>query len=159
VPDVVEREADQRERAGGDEQDPADRLVSEDQRQESGCEDPVEPEQDEVMGGIGERAGIAALVDVQRHVPHQARVDGRERDRGEAERQRGPRGDAHEAAEGVRERGDPGRPPGAVREREQQQERVRHAHEADHDGDLAELRTSRWSGGEHPGYGSVHTAP
>ena len=85
VPDVVEREADQREGAAGADQTrrraartsrgailiavALGLALRQDHRQEAGAEDAVEAGEDEVVRGVGQRALVAALVDVQRDVP------------------------------------------------------------------------------------------
>jgi hypothetical protein len=84
VPDVVEGKADQRERAAGADQDAAqgrppvpaepDRdaarpLFRQHHGDEARGEDPEEAGEDQVVGGVGERAGVAPVVDVQGHVP------------------------------------------------------------------------------------------
>ena len=84
VPDIVERKADQREGGASADQDAAERRVpvgpephrgftrlafGQDHGEEARREDAEEAGKDEVMGRVGERAGIAADVDVQRDVP------------------------------------------------------------------------------------------
>ena len=125
VPDVVEGEPGQREGGAGHQQDPADRhiprrrqpqgrrprpLLGQHDRQPSGREDPEEAEQDEVVRGVRQRAGVAPVVDVQRDVPVQAEGRGDQRDRGDAGRERGPAWEAADAAGdggGAAEEGDP----------------------------------------------------
>ena len=106
MPDVVEREADQRERRRGEHRHTAegrvpvaadpDRTVArlairEDDREEAGDEDPEQPGEDQIMRRVGERSGVATLVDVQRDVPVHADHGDQQRPRCDQRRQRGPR--------------------------------------------------------------------
>ncbi|MET0687329.1 MAG: hypothetical protein ABW060_18550, partial [Solirubrobacteraceae bacterium] len=116
VPDVVEWEADQRERAAGADQDAAQRrppvagdpdrgrpglLLGEGEREAAGGEDAVEADEDQVMGGVGERPGVAALVDVQGDVPVHAEQREEEGAAGDADGQGGPGGQpGHALGEG-----------------------------------------------------------
>ena len=106
VPDVVEREAEQRVEAGGGEQDAADRhvpaldeahggrarlLVQRHRAGEDAAgEDAEQPEQDEEVGRVGQRALVAADADVQADVPEHAEQRGEQRQRREDRRQRDP---------------------------------------------------------------------
>ena len=104
VPDVVEREADQREAAARGNQDAAERRVpvrvsriavghgfsSRTIDEAAGGEDAEQAEQDQVVRGVGERAGVAALVDVQGDVPVHAEQRDDQRDRGEGGGERDP---------------------------------------------------------------------
>ena len=58
---------------------------------------PKRPSEDEVVGGVGQRARVAALVDVERDVPVHAEQGDEQRRAGDAERQGGPAGDAASA--------------------------------------------------------------
>ena len=83
VPHVVEREADQREDAQRrsatpptgrasprDAGPPRGRVaLGQDDRQQAGGEDAEQPDEDEVVGRVGQRPRVAAVVDVQRDVP------------------------------------------------------------------------------------------
>ena len=86
VPHVVEREGDQRVGAADRDQDAADRrvpvlrdpdrrgtgalaLLGQRDREDAGGEDAEQADEDEVVGGVGQRAGVAAVVDVQGDVP------------------------------------------------------------------------------------------
>ena len=106
VPDVVEREADQREAARGGHQHAAERrvpaleepdrrrarlLLRDRHREEAGGEDAEQAEEDQVVGRVGERARVAALVDVQGDVPVHAEQRGDQRGRGDRGGQRDPR--------------------------------------------------------------------
>ena len=51
-----------------------------------------QPGEDEVVGGVGERAGVTALVDVQGDVPVHPEQGDEQRDGGDGARQRGPAG-------------------------------------------------------------------
>jgi hypothetical protein len=87
VPDVVERETDQRVQAATGHQDAADGrvpgfgdldggraglVVRQDDRQRSGDEQQEQADQDEVVRRVGQRPGVAALADVQADVPDEA---------------------------------------------------------------------------------------
>lgn len=87
VPDVVEREADQRVQAAQRHEHAADGgvpgagdpdrgrsrlLVGQHHRQDTGDEQQEQPDQDEVVRRVGQRALVAALADVQAHVPDEA---------------------------------------------------------------------------------------
>src|SRR5581483_29735 len=129
VPDVVEREADQRERRTGHDQDPAEWRVpvaadpdraaagpgaGQDDGEEAGGEDAEEAGEDEVVGGVGERPGVAADVDVQGDVPVHPEERQKQRAAGDPARQRRP---ARQAADGGREASEAaehGDPPAAV---------------------------------------------
>src|SRR3954447_3337852 len=84
VPDVVEGKARERERAAGADEDTAERgvpvardaqgdgaraLLRERHGDEAGGEDAEEAGEDEVVGRVGERARVAAVIDVQGDVP------------------------------------------------------------------------------------------
>ena len=109
VPDVVERKADQGEGGGGHHRDPAERRVpvagdpdrararlalGEDDREKAGGEDPVEAGEDQVVGRVGERPGVAAVVDVQGDVPVHPEQGDEQRAGGDQRRQRRPGGEA-----------------------------------------------------------------
>ena len=87
VPDVVEREPDQRVEPAAGHQDAADRgvpvpgdpdggrarlVIRQHAGQAAGDEQDEQPEQDEVVRGVGQRPGVAALADVQADVPDEA---------------------------------------------------------------------------------------
>ena len=130
VPDVVEREADQGEGRGGEHRDPAERRVPvagdphralarlalrEDDREEAGAEDAEEADEDQVVGGVGKRPGVAAVVDVQGDVPVHAEQRDQQRAGGDQRRQGGP---GREPGVARREAGEPAkhvRSAGAVR--------------------------------------------
>ena len=99
VPHVVEREARERERAAGRHQQAADGrapapadgdrgrargLARHRHREHAGGEHAEQPGEDQVVGGVRERAGVAALVDVQGDVPVHAEQRRLERDPGTA---------------------------------------------------------------------------
>ena len=125
VPHVVEREAEQREAAAGRDQHAADRdvpvardadrggaglLLGQRQREAAGGEDAVEADEDQVVRGVGQRAGVAPLVDVQGDVPVHAEQGDEQGAAADAERQRRPGGQAgRRASENVarRRRGRP----------------------------------------------------
>ena len=87
VPDVVEREAEHGHRAAQQQQRAAERhapargqrerravavVGAEHAGQEAGQRDAAEPEQDRVVGDVGERPGVAPVVDVRGDVPEEA---------------------------------------------------------------------------------------
>ena len=81
-------------------------------REHAGGEHAEEPGEDQVVGRVGERAGVAALVDVQRDVPVHAEQRGQERERGDGGRERRPArqpggslGDSDDALEAARPAG------------------------------------------------------
>ena len=105
VPDVVERKAEQRECAAGEKRDAGDRRVpvardpdggatrpalGKHDREEAGAEEAEQPGEDEVVGGVGERSGVAADVDVQGDVPVHPEQGRQQGERGDLRRQRGP---------------------------------------------------------------------
>ncbi len=111
---VVEREAGQREGAAGGHQDAADRgvpalgdadgararalaLLGQRDGDDAGGEDAEQADQDQVVRGIGERAGVAAVVDVQRDVPVHAQQGDLQGTAADAERERGVAGQARDA--------------------------------------------------------------
>jgi hypothetical protein len=106
VPHVVEREAQQGERArrghqhatyrraqaGDVDRRGADLLVvaRERDRETTAREDAEEPDQDQVVGGVRQRALVASVGDVQRDVPVHPDDRDDQRAAGDAARQRGP---------------------------------------------------------------------
>lgn len=105
VPDVIEGKADERKRAAGHKQDAAHRdmpvarqthggatgaPVGEHQGQPSGGEQAEQSGEDEVVGGIGQRARVAPVVDVQGDVPVHAEHRRDQCHRGQDQRQGGP---------------------------------------------------------------------
>ncbi len=165
VGDVVEREAEQRERRAGHEHDPAHGHVPvahdpdggrsgalpwQHDREPAGGEDPEEPEQDEVVRRVGQRPGVAPVVDVQADVPVHAE-DGREqRRRRDPGGQRGPAGQAAQARRQRRPAPEDRDAAGPVAEAERDErcgEDARRERRAD---DLAELRAAcgRRGGGQ-----------
>jgi hypothetical protein len=158
VPDVVEREAGERDRGADEDQQAAERrleparqldrrragrLGGEEDRQQAGEEDAEEADEDEVVRGVGERAGVAAGVEVGRDVPVHPEDRDQQRARQHAERQRAPRrqtGDALGEQAEVPQQLDPAR---AVPEHEVEHRRG-HDHRADRAEDhLAQLAAAR----------------
>ena len=84
-------------------------ALGEDDREEAGGEDAEQAEEDQVVGRVGERAGVAAVVDVQRDVPVHAEQRDQQRAGGEQRRQRGPGGEAGVARRRSRRSGAGGR--------------------------------------------------
>ena len=138
VPDVVEREADQREAAAGRHQHAAERrvpavvepdrgraglLLRDHHREEAGGEDAEQAEQDQVVRRVGERAGVAAVVDVQRDVPVHAEQRRDERGGADGGGERDPGGEAADAAGERRGAVQELRLAGAVAEAEREQQR------------------------------------
>jgi hypothetical protein len=111
VPRVVQREPEQRDDAADEQQDSAERhapgadadpcrvlvVAAEQQRDVTRERDPGEPDDDEVVGGIRKRPGVATVVDVTRHVPVEPEHRGQQR----------PRRDRHGKHRPPREPGDP----------------------------------------------------
>ena len=111
VPAVVERErrqraraadrdhqsADRRVPAGGDLERGAGRFVRQGDAEHARGEHAEEPGEDEVVGGVGQRTGVAALIDVQGDVPVHAEDGDQQGDREEGAGQRGPAGQAGDA--------------------------------------------------------------
>ena len=125
VPEVVEREADEGEGAAGGDQEPADgrvpvardadggragALLRQADREVAGAEDAEQAGEDQVVGGVGERARVATGVDVERDVPvhpeqrDQKRCGGQRRGEG---RPAGEAGDSLGEVGGAAEVGDP----------------------------------------------------
>jgi hypothetical protein len=116
MPEVVEREAGQRERPAGGQQHAADRSTAtaaepdrrgtrarsgQRHRQHAGGEDAEEPPEDQVVGGVGERPRVTAVVDVQGDVPvHAEQRDEQRRGR----ERRGQCGPAREPGDALRGR-------------------------------------------------------
>ena len=111
VPDVVEREAEHGDRAAQQQQRAAERdapagrerqrravavVGAEHAGQEAGQRDAAEAEQDRVVGDVGERAGVAPVVDVGGDVPEEAEGGDPERAEREQHRQRRPAGHRHD---------------------------------------------------------------
>jgi hypothetical protein len=158
VPDVVEREAGERDARADEDQQAAERrleaagqlegrrarrLGGEEDREQAGEEHAEQPGEDEVVRGVGERAGVAPGVEVRRDVPVHAEHRDQQRARQHAQRQRRPRrqaGDAlGEEAEAVQQLD----APGAVPEHEVEH-RGGDDHRADRPADhLAELAPAR----------------
>ena len=85
-------------------------LLRQADREEAGGEDAEEAGEDQVVGGVGERARVAAGVDVERDVPVHAEQRDQERGGGERRGQRGPAGQAGDSlgeVGGAAEVGDP----------------------------------------------------
>jgi len=100
--------------------------------------DGEEADEDEVVRRVGERAGVAALVDVDRHVPCDAEERDQQRAGGHRRGQRRPAGDAARAR---RERGDAAedrRAPAAVPLEQIQQNGCRDRGETGRDRDLVD---------------------
>ena len=139
VPDVVQREAEQRVEAGAGEQDAADRHVPAAEEADGGRagllvqrhragehaagEDAEEAEQDQEVRGVGQRALVAADADVQRDVPEHPEQRDQQGDRREDGRQRHPGRHAGRLAEAVADPGEDRGPAGAVQEDEPEQQR------------------------------------
>jgi hypothetical protein len=136
VPDVVEGEADQRERAArADEHSAqrrvpvapeldrgrADSLLRQHHRDEAGAEDAEEADEDEVVGRVRERPLVAAHADVQRDVPVHPEHRDHERSGGDAGGQRGPARHAADALGEVGPAGEQAKPAGAVADAEREQ--------------------------------------
>ena len=112
VPDVVEREAGERDAGADEDQHAAERrleptrepqrgrarrLGREEDREQAGEEHAEQADEDEVVRGVGERAGVAARVEVRRDVPVHAEHGDQQRAGEHAERQRAPRRQAGRA--------------------------------------------------------------
>ena len=112
--------AGERERATGEQQHAADGRVpvagdahraapgplgGEDHREEAGDEAAEQPGEDQVVRRVGERAGVAALVDVQGDVPVHPEQRDEQRDRGDRAREGRPAGQPGLALGPVGERG------------------------------------------------------
>jgi len=146
VPHVVEREADQREAAGGAHEDATERgmplaadpdrgrsravgalLARQADREEAGGEDPVQAGEDEPVGRVVQRPAVTADVDVDRDVPVQPEDRGDERHDRQPAGHRSPcrlTGDALREALEPAERGDQlAAVPEAAHEQEDQRER------------------------------------
>ena len=137
VPEVVEREADQREAAGGRHQQAAERrvpavveadrgrarLLPRDRHgEEARGEDAEQAEEDQVVRRVRERARVAAVVDVQGDVPVHAEQRGDERAGAERGGQRDPRRQPADAARVARRALEQLRAAGAVAEAEREEE-------------------------------------
>ena len=106
VPDVVEGEGGQGARAAGRDHQRADRsvparrdlvrgprrLVGQGEAEHARGQHQEEAGEDEVVGGVGERAGVASLVDVQGDVPVHAEDRDQERHPEQRAREGGPAG-------------------------------------------------------------------
>ena len=99
-----------------------DLLLRQHHGEEARGEDAEEAEEDEVVRRVGERALVAAVVDVQRDVPVHAEDRGEQRARGEADGQRGPAGQAGDALGEGGEVGEDVHAAGAVADAEEQQD-------------------------------------
>ena len=133
VPDVVEREAGERDARADEDQHAAQRclepagerqpgraglLGGEEDGEQAGEEHAEQPDEDEVVRGVGERARVAPRVEVRRDVPVHAEHRDQQRAGEHGERERAPRRQAGLAlgveAEGVQQLD----PAGAVAEHE-----------------------------------------
>ncbi len=83
-------------------------------RERARGEDAEQADEDEVVRGVGERALVAALADVQRDVPEHPEQRGEQRDRQDRGGQRDPARAADRATQPVAEPGQHVRAPGAV---------------------------------------------
>jgi len=72
-------------------------LLGQHDREKAGGEDAEEAEEDQIVGGVGERPRVAAVVDVQRDVPVHAECGDDQGTGGEQRRQCRPRGQTHVA--------------------------------------------------------------
>src|SRR3954469_5893446 len=140
VPEIVEWEAEEREGAGGGDQRPAERdlvvlsdldrratrmLAGLDQhrREIAAGDDPIEPDEDEEVRGIGEWACITAAVDVEGYVPHVAEQRADQGEAGDRQRQRRPGRQPRYACREGGEGAERSAPPTPVRLPEQDQRR------------------------------------
>ena len=139
VPDVVEGEAEQRVEAGAGEQQAADGhvpaldeadgggpgLLAHRHRagEDAAGEDAEQAEQDEVVRRVGQRARVAADVDVQRDVPEHPEQGAQQRGRGEHGGQRDPGRHAGRLAQPGAGPGQDLRAAGAVQPDQAQQDR------------------------------------
>ena len=69
-------------------------MVAHDDREEAGHEDAEQAEEDQVVRRVGQRAGVAALVDVDRDVPVHPEHRGKQRDGGDGGGKGDPAGEA-----------------------------------------------------------------
>ena len=153
VPDVVEREAREREAGAGGHQHGAERRVpvllqahgrrarlgaglGQRHREQARDEDPEQAEQDQVVRGVGERAGVAAVVDVQGDVPVHADHGDQQRAADEHVRQRRPAGHAGQPLGVRRGAADELHAPGAVADHHDERDR---GHDAGHRGGQHDL--------------------
>src|SRR3954471_9528239 len=112
VPEVVEREAEEAEGAADGDEEAADGGVPvadevngggaraplrQRDGEVAGGEDAEEPEEDQVVGRVGERPGVTTGVDVERDVPVHAEERHEERGGRHERRERGPAGKAGDA--------------------------------------------------------------
>ena len=118
-------------------------LLRDAHREEAGGEDAEQAEEDQVVGRVGERARVAAVVDVQRDVPVHAEQRGDQRGGADRGGERDPR---RQAADAARERGaalEQLRLAGAVAEAEREQEGGGDQRAAGGEHDLAEGGAAR----------------
>jgi hypothetical protein len=159
VPDVVQREAEDRDDPAEREQQPADghvpvvppaqrrRVVvvgAEDHRERAGEGDPEQAHQDEPVRRVREGARVTAVVDVARDVPVEPEHGHEERHTRDARRQRGP---PREPARALAERRRPAQergPTAAVRPAEGDDRRDQHDRD---DGRRDQLLRRRPAGG------------
>jgi hypothetical protein len=135
VPDVVEREAEHGDRAAQEQKRAAERhapagregerravavVGAEDAGEEAGERDAAEPQQDRVVRDVGERAGVAAVVDVGGDVPEEAEGGDAQGAEGDEHGQRGPAGDGHDALREARQAVEQRHAAGPVARAEQQ---------------------------------------
>ena len=155
VPDVVEREPGERDHAARAQQERTGRhrpsrrephgagraVVAEEEGEDPGEGDPVEPDDDEPVGGVGERPDVTAAVDVPRDVPVVAPHRDEKAHAGDADGDRRPRrqpgaplGQLHERVE---------ESPAAVGDAQRDHEREGEQPDARGGEDLADRRASR----------------
>ena len=164
VPDVVEREAEHGDRAAQQQQRAAERdapagrqrerravaiVGAEHAGQEAGQRDAAEPEQDRVVRDVGERAGVAAVVDVGGDVPEEAEGGDPERAERDQHRQRRPARHGHHALGQARQAAEQRHAPRAMAGAEHQRGGGQHArHERRGDEILHGGATGGLAGGE-----------
>ena len=162
VPHVVEREAEQGVEAGAGEQEAADRhvpaldepdgggagLLVERHRagQHATGEDAEQPEEDQVVRGVGQRPLVAADADVQADVPQHPEQRDEQRHRRQDRREGHPGGHAGGLAQPGADPGEDRRAAGAVQEHQAQQQRGQAGTERGGEDDLADRGTSGRTG-------------
>jgi hypothetical protein len=163
VPHVVEREAGECERSARGHQKAADgrapagrerhrggagrRVARHRDREHAGREDAEQPGEDQVVRGVGERAGVAAVADVQRDVPVHAQQRDDQRHAGDGGRDRRPRGQAGDALGEAGELREPAGAAGAVADHEQREPAEDQHRGAGGDHDLVDGGAARRVGG------------
>jgi hypothetical protein len=175
VPDVVEGEARQGEDAAQEHQHPAERGVPplekldrgarapagpEQDGSAAGQHDPYEPTEDEEVGRVRERAGVAPVVDVGGDVPVEAEARGDQRHggdrRGQGDPARQPR-DAADRGGRARERARAASPVGLAEG--ERAHREQGAHHGDGDQVLSRRASGRLAGASAAGASKSEAAP